>query len=832
MLYKKNKLYYHIYGIIATAVVGLSFYVFLTEINSWLTNIWVGDVLELLYEGMMRSVLLSVVIAIVLSSLFGRMAIFSYKSSAKLFFVQLLLYAIAILEITDDNWLLPDIIPNVLSYKLYWKYALPLLGIGSICSYGYGLFKAKFQKVAFSTNGKGFVTKHSLEESNTIGKFARGIVERLLRTPMREEAFSLGIAGVWGSGKTTCLEALKKEFGRKVLYIEFSPWNSNSPEKIIEDFFLLFRKEVSSQINPFLNGTIAKYARQLLSINRMEPWLALFRSLAVWYSEEDSNVFKGKIADKLKNIDRKIVVAIDDIDRLDSDELFEVLRLIRNTANLPNVIFLVTYDKDYVISQLTHKGISSPDLYLEKIINVEVMLPKVMGYELISMLYSDLEEMVEENVVQSIMNSIRKNEKGVRTIVSILTNYREIERFAKQLAVHITYAQDNLKNEISIQDLFWLELIRYADFNFYMRLSKQADTVFQLSKGGKKRLELCDDFKRQFKSDCRDASCTSKNVFDSLNYLFRNRTEEEDVSIVYVNNYSRYFSLGLEKRKFYAFDLENLLSEVNTDYEIKLNEFFNNEKEEDDYDLDSLLFLLYNKKNSAELDLKQYKMVLSLMFALFKYERDGEVHRVLAYYVCDWDIIGRENGVWTKCFLDEFERLLSVGDGYDDIVLLRKLYDKIHDIKKQENNKSEVLRLMSDKFLKWAEKGKPDAIDIIYSDSMLKKIYKQTCITHHFVNKMGDTVFVDVECLIWNAILGYFKVHRSDKYKEFDEYFDYNLTDDEFSTDMNQQDKIDMVNKEIEGIFGAISMFKQFRNDCFADTTMNNGKYEDIRMKK
>lgn len=91
----------------------------------------------------------------------------------------------------------------------------------------------------------------------------------------------------------------------------------------------------------------------------MDPWLALFRSLAVWYSEEDSNVFKSKIADKLKDIDSKIVVAIDDIDRLDSNELFEVLRLIRNTANLPNLIFLVTYDKDYVIKQLKNKGISN-----------------------------------------------------------------------------------------------------------------------------------------------------------------------------------------------------------------------------------------------------------------------------------------------------------------------------------------------------------------------------------------------------------------------------------------------------------------------------------------
>lgn len=222
--------------------------------------------------------------------------------------------------------------------------------------------------------------------------------------------------------------------------------------------------------------------------------------------------------------------------------------MIRNTANLPNPIFLVNYDKDYVIKQLKDKGISNPDLYLEKIINVEVMLPKVMGYELISMLYSDLEKMVDENVVLSIMNTAGKNKKGTRTIVAILTNYRELERFAKQLAVHVAYAQENLKNEISIQDLFCLELIRYADFNFYMRLSKQVDTIFQLSKGAKRQLVLDGAFKKQFEPDYDDTPYTSKKVFDVLNYLFREEDrEEKEMSIVYTNNYSRYFSLGLKK---------------------------------------------------------------------------------------------------------------------------------------------------------------------------------------------------------------------------------------------------------------------------------------------
>ena len=814
----KHTFEYHIKCLIVTSFVGFVFQIFQADINAWLTNIWIGNALWLLYKRMMDSVLLSGIIAIALSFCLGRMAFYSYKSSAKSFFIQLLLYVIAFLVITDDYWLLPDLIPNVLNYKQYWRFALYLLGIGSFFSYGYGVCKCRFQKIEFANNGKGFVTKHCLEESNTIDKFAKGIVDRLLRTKMHEEAFSLGIAGVWGSGKTTCLEALKKEFGRKVLYIEFMPWNSNSPEKIIEDFFLLFRKEVSSQINPFLSGTIAKYARQLLSINRMDPWLALFRSLAVWYSEKDSNVFKSKIADKLKDIDSKIVVAIDDIDRLDSNELFEVLRLIRNTANLPNLIFLVTYDKDYVIKQLKNKGISNPDLYLEKIINVEVMLPKVMGYELISMLYSDLEKMVDENVVLSIMNTVGKNKKGTRTIVAILTNYREIERFAKQLAVHVAYAQENLKNEISIQDLFWLELIRYADFNFYMRLSKQVDTIFQLSKGDKKQLILDNAFKKQFEPDYADTPYTSKKVFDVLNYLFREEDRDElSMSIVYTNNYSRYFSLGLEKRKFYKFDLNKLLNGEGVDYDAVLKSFFENEKAEDNYDLNSLLFLISNIGN-AELDLSLYQRIIRLLCALFKYERKNEVYRNLYDFVCDEEIIRKDNGNWTKWFLAYYEKKLSEYSGYNVAYILRNIYDTIRDIKEQNDNITKVKQLMSDNFLKWVEKEKPDAIDIIDSDSMLSEMYKENSKKLHYVDKFDNYMYSDIECWIWESILDYFKDHRSTKYKEFDEYFNYDITDeDDPHTDMTRQEEIDLANKKVEDIFGSDSKFKQYRNNCFAD---------------
>lgn len=140
------------------------------------------------------------------------------------------------------------------------------------------------------------------------------------------------------------------------------------------------------------------------------------------------------------------------------------------------------------------------------------------------------------------------------------------------------------------------------------------------------------------------------------------------------------------------------------------------------------------------------------------------------------------------------------------------------DFQEQKDNKTKVKQLMSDNFLKWAEKEKPDAIDIIDSDSMLSEMYKENSKKLHYVDKFDNYMYSDIECWIWESILDYFKDHRSPKYKEFDEYFNYEITDeDDPFTDMIRQEEIDLANKKVEDIFGSDSKFKQYRDNCFAD---------------
>lgn len=80
---------------------------------------------------------------------------------------------------------------------------------------------------------------------------------------------------------------------------------------------------------------------------------------------------------KISNMQRKIVVFIDDVDRLGANEIEELFRLVRNTSNLPSMYFVMAYDKKYVVDTLKNMFPSHSLSYTEKILQEEFFLPVI-----------------------------------------------------------------------------------------------------------------------------------------------------------------------------------------------------------------------------------------------------------------------------------------------------------------------------------------------------------------------------------------------------------------------------------------------------------------------
>lgn len=192
-----------------------------------------------------------------------------------------------------------------------------------------------------------------------------------------DTAFAIGINAPWGYGKTSFLNLLEQEFRKsdRTIVVEFPVWRSQQPNLMLQDFF----ETLQDKLQPYYHSLpFGAYSRKLLMLKDnafaqlIQVGLETFNNFA--NSLPLSNLF-DQINEVLEKIDRKLIILIDDTDRLNKSELPEILKLIRNTANFCNTFFVVTYDRNYLISNLRNEYPHKTEKFLDKIFQLEINLP-------------------------------------------------------------------------------------------------------------------------------------------------------------------------------------------------------------------------------------------------------------------------------------------------------------------------------------------------------------------------------------------------------------------------------------------------------------------------
>lgn len=297
------------------------------------------------------------------------------------------------------------------------------------------------------------------------------------------KAFAVGINSTWGYGKTSLLEIMKKVFDEEekyTVFMEYNPWMSAVKSGLTLDFFAQLQNTLSAHIET--DNLIIKYGKALSKIDLDKNPLKVVSG----FFESDLSLFERheQVSKLLLKTNKRFVVVIDDIDRLDNSEVFEVLRLIRNTANFGRIMFVAAYDKNYLTGALGQNHIHDPKKYLEKIFDIELSLPKIGISRLQAMIMEafttgignfvlvaadklSIEGQFKDLIYATISSSDRKLNAVGAHIWSVLKNKRDIVRFIN--AVLLTYKVN--QKWVYLPDLVILELIKLIDHNVYLELS-------------------------------------------------------------------------------------------------------------------------------------------------------------------------------------------------------------------------------------------------------------------------------------------------------------------------------------------------------------------------
>ena len=335
---------------------------------------------------------------------------------------------------------------------------------------------------------------------------------RLDAVDLNHSAFSVGIAGEWGVGKSSLLNLFakqQKEAGQIV--VRFAPRNAKNAGLIQEEFFSVFKHELN-KYSFDAHYIIGKYA-YALNLHSSTKWmfsvLSLFQD---WTSESE----KDRINDMIRTTGKRVFVIIEDLDRLTGQEIIEVLKLIDANGNFCNTVFLTAYDKSYVNSVLRKQiGYDSPSYFTDKYFQYEMPMFRHT--------YQPVREFVDEHMKQWV-DIVLKDDGYMRYVVNVnewpytrrlllshLTNMRMAKRYINLF--RSTYSK--IKQHVDFGDCAIVTLIRFLDIESYYALYTK-----QYIQHPGKIFEEKDGW--ELKEDYKTLSASSKiaDMAGLLEYLF------------------------------------------------------------------------------------------------------------------------------------------------------------------------------------------------------------------------------------------------------------------------------------------------------------------------
>lgn len=301
-------------------------------------------------------------------------------------------------------------------------------------------------------------------ESDLFGykDIARYLKGNLESTDVSVHAFSVGITGVWGIGKSSFLNIFEKSIEESnSVVVRFYPRSSTKPDNIQDDFFDAF-SEAIGKYHTSVSNTITRYIRAL----KLVEGEGLFNRLTDAFESLNVENERNQICEAISKIGRKVYVIIEDLDRLSGTELLEVLKLIDRNGDFCNVIYMSAYDKQYVNGVLRQTlGHKVEGDFTDKYFSYEFPLPVQKTWVIKSYIGKYLREhtLSISNDATYGKDLAGEWEKVGSMVVMTLGTIRHVKRFINLFMSRYVHVMD----DVNVGDFLLLTLIRYSNVTIY-----------------------------------------------------------------------------------------------------------------------------------------------------------------------------------------------------------------------------------------------------------------------------------------------------------------------------------------------------------------------------
>jgi hypothetical protein len=328
-----------------------------------------------------------------------------------------------------------------------------------------------------------------------------------------EDGWVIGVEGAWGSGKSSLLFLIGDELGklpkdREPTVINFRPWLIGNRDALITSLFgelsrqldqvalnagdatgisIAKAKEAGEALRRFMSalgktGSAIEFAGDASGVGAVK-WVGkgLTAIGGLWGKKPAPpplSELKDKLVKSLRDLGHRFVITIDDVDRLEPAEVIEILRLVRSVVDLPNVIYLLCYDSDTLAHSIEKAaGVKSGHSYLEKIVQLTVMVPKPEPFQL-RQWFSDELDLIASAKDEDELSRLKvvidyEGGRQLRTPRSVVRAFDAVRFFWPPLR----------EAKADLADLVWLQLIKDGNPALYRWIEGYCGTAASLSLG-------------------------------------------------------------------------------------------------------------------------------------------------------------------------------------------------------------------------------------------------------------------------------------------------------------------------------------------------------------
>ena len=302
--------------------------------------------------------------------------------------------------------------------------------------------------------------------------FARDLAKVIKEMPKMPSPYVIGLYGRWGEGKTSVLNLVREEldydheeldYDHGLIRIDYNPWIYEKDRARLVGFY----DAIENGINE--HYYISNLRRMLIKYQGL-LWSGLRKigiPFRVDFEVETVEEIQVRLGELVSSIDKTLVMFIDDIDRLQANEILEVFKLVNLQSKLPRIVFVLAFD-DSVVKQILNDQVNVSSAYLEKVIQAPVTLPPASLADIDAYLYFSDPSKNRTSLIEDLLVSLGLKDYQIKEFAKefepiyrgqIRTLVRTL-RQAKRYYNAVTLRLPVVLGEVNLVDFFILEAIR------------------------------------------------------------------------------------------------------------------------------------------------------------------------------------------------------------------------------------------------------------------------------------------------------------------------------------------------------------------------------------